>query len=382
MRQRQAENIRVNAETVIAMGMLDDLRARWAAQTGRMIAALRTGSDQAAFFSAATKGLRFLLQSLVLALGAYLVIRGEMTAGLMIAASVVTARALAPVEQIVGQWRSFVGARQAWARIRKDLAVRQAAPRDVRLPLPTQSLSVKGLASAPQGQRMPVISGMQFDIAAGDGLAILGPSGSGKSSLARALVGVWPSLAGDIRFDGALLAHFTPDQIGSMIGYLPQRVELFDGTVADNIARFRVNASSEAIIAAAKTAGVHDLISALPDGYNSQVGEQGDLLSAGQRQRIGLARALYGNPFLIILDEPNSNLDGEGDAALTDAIHKARERGSIVIVIAHRPSAIAAVDKVLYMRAGRQMAYGPKTEILQQITQTGTNVRPIKAPGA
>ena len=195
-------------------------------------------------------------------------------------------------------------------------------------------------------------------------------------------MGVWPSLAGDIRFDGALLAHYTTDQIGSMIGYLPQRVELFDGTVADNIARFRANASSEAIIAAAKTAGVHDLISALPDGYNSQVGEQGDLLSAGQRQRIGLARALYGNPFLIILDEPNSNLDAEGDAALTDAIHKARERGSIVIVIAHRPSAIAAVDKVLYMRAGRQMAYGPKTEILQQITQPGTNVRPIKAPGA
>lgn len=382
LRQRQAENIRVNAETVIAMGMLDDLRNRWTAQTGRMLSALRTGSDRAAFFSASTKGLRFLLQSIVLALGAYLVIRGEMTAGLMIAASVVTARALAPVEQIVGQWRSFVGARQAWSRISKVLAVKGAAPRDVRLPLPTRLLSVKGLAAAPQGQRMPVISGIQFDLAAGDGLAILGQSGSGKSSLARALVGVWPSLAGDIRFDGAILAHHTPDQIGSMIGYLPQRVELFDGTVADNISRFRPNPPSEAIITAAKAAGVHDLISALPDGYNSQVGEQGDLLSAGQRQRIGLARALYGEPFLIILDEPNSNLDAEGDAALTDAIHKARDRGSVVIVIAHRPSAIAAVDKVLYMRNGRQMAYGPKNETLQQITQTGANVRPIKAPSA
>ena len=167
-----------------------------------------------------------------------------------------------------------------------------------------------------------------------------------------------------------------------MIGYLPQRVELFDGSVADNISRFRPNASSEAIIAAAKIAGVHELISSLPDGYNSPVGEQGDLLSAGQRQRIGLARALFGEPFLIILDEPNSNLDAEGDAALTDAIHKARDRGSVVIVIAHRPSAIAAVDNVLYMRNGRQMAYGPKNEVLQQITQTGTNVRPIKAPGA
>lgn len=382
VRQKQADDVRLNVETVVAMGMLDDLRTRWIGQTQKMLSAQRTGGDRAAFFSSTTKGLRFLLQSAVLALGAYLVIQGEMTTGLMIAASVVTARALAPVEQIVGQWRAFVGARQAWARIKKVLSVKEAPEREVRLALPTRSLSVNGLAAAPQGHRAPLITGVRFDLTAGEGLGILGPSGSGKSSLARALIGVWPNMSGDIRFDGAVLAHYSPDQIGSMIGYLPQRAELFDGTVAENIARFRPNAPSETIVAAASAAGVHDLISALPGGYNSQVGEQGDLLSAGQRQRIGLARALYGNPFLIILDEPNSNLDAEGDAALTDAIHKARDRGSVVIVIAHRPSAVAAVDKVLYMRAGRQAAYGPKHEVLQQITQSGTNVRPIKVPGA
>lgn len=382
LRQKQTDAVRLNAESVVAMGMLDDLRTRWVGQTEKMLSAQQIGADRATFFSSTTKGLRFLLQSAVLALGAYLVIRGEVTAGLMIAASIVTSRALAPVEQVVGQWRAFVGARQAWSRIQKILSVKEAPQREVNLPLPTHSLSVKALAAAPQGHKTPIITGLQFDLEAGDGLGIVGPSGSGKSSLARALVGVWPSLVGEARFDGALLSHYTPAQLGEMIGYLPQRVELFDGTVAENIARFRRDASSEAIIAAATAAGVHDLISSLPDGYNSRVGEQGDLLSAGQRQRIGLARTLYGNPFLVVLDEPNANLDSDGDAALTDAIHQARNRGSVVIVIAHRPSAIAAIDKVLYMQGGRQIAYGPKNEVLQQVMQSGANVRPIKAHGA
>lgn len=382
LRQRQSDDIRLNAETVVAMGMLDDLRVRWRDQTDKMLLAQRAASDRAAFFSSATKGLRFFLQSAVLALGAFLVIQGQMTAGLMIAASVVTARALAPVEQIVGQWRSFVGARQALSRVRKMLLVKEAPQREVNLPLPTRALSVKALATAPQGSKAPVIAGISFELSAGDGLGVLGPSGSGKSSLARALVGVWPSMAGDVRFDGSVLAHYLPAQLGAMVGYLPQRVELFDGTVAENIARFRRDASSDAIIEAANAAGVHSLISSMPDGYNSRVGEQGDLLSAGQRQRIGLARALYGNPFLIVLDEPNANLDSEGDAALTNAIQQMRSCGSIVIVIAHRPSAIAAIDKVIYLQAGRQVAFGPKAEVLQQIMQPGGNVRPMKAPGA
>ena len=381
LRQRQSDDVRLNAETVIAMGMLGALRDRWLSQSGRMLQAQLRGGDRAAFFSSATKGLRFFLQSAVLALGAYLVIQGHMTPGLMIAASVVTARALAPVEQIVGQWRSFVSARQAWSRIRKLLEVKDPPPRELGLPLPSKSLSVRGLATAPQGGRAPVISGVTFELSAGDGLGILGPSGSGKSSLARGLVSVWPALAGEVRFDGAVLAHFRPDQIGQMVGYLPQRVDLFDGTVAENIARFRPDATSDAIIAAAKASGVHDLISSLPDGYNSPVGEQGDQLSAGQRQRIGLARALYGDPFLVLLDEPNSNLDAEGEAALTAAIQQVRDRGGIAIVIAHRPSAIAAVDKVLFVQGGKQMAFGPKAEVLQKITQPGSNVHPIKVPG-
>lgn len=382
LRQKQTDDVRLNAETVVAMGMLGDLRARWLGRTEKMLSAQRTGGDRAAFFSSTTKGLRFLLQSAVLALGAYLVIQGQMTPGLMIAASVVTARALAPVEQIVGQWRSFIGARQAWSRIQKILSAKDAPEREVALPLPTRSLSVRGLAAAPLGHKAPVISGVQFELAAGDGLGVLGSSGSGKSSLARALVGVWPNLAGDVRFDGAVLSHYKQAQIGEMMGYLPQRVELFDGTVAENIARFRPDATSEAIIAAATAAGVHSLISSMPDGYNSRVGEQGDLLSAGQRQRVGLARTLYGNPFLIVLDEPNANLDNDGDTALTDAIQQARGRGSIVIVIAHRPSAIAAIDQVLYMQGGRQVAFGPKAEVLQQIMQPGANVLPVRAPRA
>lgn len=379
-RQKQSDDVRLNAETVIAMGMLDDLQCRWSEQTSRMLANQRTSSDRAALFTSATKGLRLLLQSAVLALGAYLVIQGQMTPGLMIAASVVTARSLAPVEQIVGQWRSFVSARQAWFRTRKILSVKPPPKREVSLPLPTHSLSVKGLSAAPHGFKSAVLSGVQFELRAGDGLGVLGPSGSGKSSLARALIGVWPHLSGEVRFDGATLSHYEPTQLGEIVGYLPQRVELFAGSVAENIARFRPNAGSEGVISAATSAGIHSLINAMPDGYNTQVGEQGDRLSAGQRQRIGLARALYGNPFLIVMDEPNANLDSDGDSALTEAISEARGRGSIVIVIAHRPSAIAAIDTVLYMRGGRQLACGPKSDVLQQFVQPGSNVRPIKTP--
>ena len=380
-RQKQSEEVRSSSEAIVAMGMLETMRARWLNQTEKMLLAQMKGGDRAAFFSAATKGLRIFLQSAVLALGAYLVIVGQMTPGLMIAASVVTARALAPVEQIVGQWRSFVSARQAWSRVRKVLEMAELAPREVGLPLPVRSLGVRGFATAPQGQRAPVLSGINFDLCAGDALGILGPSGSGKSSLARGLLGVWPKSAGEVRHDGAVLAHFRPDQIGQMIAYLPQRVDLLDGTVAENIARFRDNATSEAIIAAARSANVHDLINALPDGYNSRVGEQGDHLSAGQRQRIGLARALYGNPFMVVLDEPNSNIDAEGDAALTAAINHVKERRGIVVVIAHRPSAIIAVDKVLLLRDGRQVAFGPKAEVLQKGLQQGASVHSVKVAG-
>jgi ATP-binding cassette subfamily C protein PrsD len=382
-RQRQTDDARLNAETIVAMGMLADIKARWAIKTRAVLDAQRVGGDLSAFFSSTTRGFRFLLQSAVLAMGAYLVIQNELSGGLMFAASVIASRALSPVEQIVGQWRGFVGARQAYQRISKVLRGSEDQTRHTHLPLPRTSLVVKQMATAPAGCTSPILQAINFDLQAGDALGVVGLSGSGKSSLARALVGVWPSVLGDIRLDGAMLSHFDPSQVGKIIGYLPQRVELFDGTVAENIARFQNDADSATIIEAAKAANVHDIINQLPNGYDTRVGEQGDLLSAGQRQRIALARALFGNPFLIVLDEPNSNLDAEGDAALTDAIRLSRDRGAIVIVIAHRPSAIVAVDKLLLLKAGRQLAFGTKTEMQQQITQqdqgSGGNVRTIKA---
>lgn len=379
-RQRQTDDARANAETILAMGMLGDVGRRWTERTRTMLFQQRLSSDRATFFSSLTKATRLLLQSLVLGLGAWVVIHGDMTGGLMIAASVVTSRALAPIEQTIAQWRQFVSARQSYGRIKKYLTVSVDRSRETRLPLPKALLSVRQLMAGPPGATVPIISGIQFELVAGDGMGVLGLSGSGKSSLARTLCGVWTPMAGEIRLDGALLQHYDPVQIGKIIGYLPQRADLFEGTVAENISRFAADASSEDIIAAAQLANVHELISNLPNGYDTPVGVSGDNLSAGQRQRVGLARALYGNPFLVVLDEPNANLDAEGDAALTDAIRAVRQRGGIVIVVAHRPSAVLAVDKLLFMKNGRQVVFGPKPEVLKQIT--GDNVQPMRVPGA
>ncbi|MBI4921063.1 MAG: type I secretion system permease/ATPase [Devosia nanyangense] len=378
-RQRQTDDARANAETILAMGMLGDVGRRWTERTRTMLFQQRISSDRATFFSSLTKATRLLLQSLVLGLGAWVVIHGDMTGGLMIAASVVTSRALAPIEQTIAQWRQFVSARQAYGRIKKYLTVSADKSRETRLPLPKALLSVRQLMAGPPGATTPIISGIQFELVAGDGMGVLGLSGSGKSSLARTLCGVWTPMSGEIRLDGALLQHYDPVQIGKIVGYLPQRADLFEGTVAENISRFAADAPSEDIIAAAQLANVHELVSSLPNGYDTPVGVNGDSLSAGQRQRVGLARALYGNPFLVVLDEPNANLDAEGDAALTDAIRAVRQRGGIVIVVAHRPSAVLAVDKLLFMKNGRQVVFGPKPEVLKQIT--GDNVQPMRVPG-
>ena len=381
-RQRYLDDARANAEVIVGMGMFADVEARRDQINARLIADQTNASDRTTLLSALIKAIRFLLQSLVLAVGAYLVIQNQLTGGLMIAASVITSRSLAPVDQIVGQWRGFIAARQAYARLKPILAASAYGIRATRLPPPAQTLSAQQLATAPQGARSPMVSGISFDLAAGDGLGVLGNSGAGKSSLARALVGVWPSLGGSVRLDGALLAHYDPAQMSDIIGYLPQRVDLFDGSIAENIARFRRDATAEMVIAAARAANLHDAINAMPNGYDTPVGEQGELLSAGQRQRVGLARALFGNPFLIVLDEPNSNLDTEGDAALAAAITAARTRGAIVIVIAHRPSAIAAVDKLLLLQNGRQLAFGAKKDVLDQMSRasTGENIRPLRTP--
>jgi ATP-binding cassette, subfamily C, bacterial PrsD len=357
-----------NAESIVAMGMLGAVTSRWGRAADQLVRTQERSSDRTAFYSSITKGVRYLLQSAVLAVGAYLVIHGEATGGLMIAASILTSRALAPIEQVVSQWRGFVNARQASSRLGQALAYTAVPVRPTQLPLPTEKLTVDDLATGVDPRRGPLVLDVNFELSAGDGLGIIGLSGSGKSSVARALVGVWPVLRGTIRLDGSELAHFDPVELGATIGYLPQTVELLDGTVAENIGRFSPSHDTEAILKAATAARVHDFIITLPDGYETHIGAQGSALSAGQRQRIGLARALYGDPFLIVLDEPNSNLDMEGDQALTQAIADARERGAIVVVVAHRPSAIAAINKLLFMRDGRQVAFGGKDSVLRQIS--------------
>jgi ABC-type protease/lipase transport system fused ATPase/permease subunit len=298
----------------------------------------------------------------------------------MIAASILTSRALAPVEQVVGQWRGFLGFRQAFARIRKVLEEAPSTRRALDLPLPSKSVAALHFATGPREEDPPLIADVTFELQAGEAMGVLGLSGSGKSSLLRGITGVWPRLRGEIRLDGSELSHFDHDRLGRAIGYLPQTVDLFDGTIAENIARFRPEASTEAILGAAMASGAHDLVKTMPNGYDTRIGPRGATLSAGQRQRIGLARALFGDPFLIALDEPNSNLDADGEAAVTEAILRAKERGAVVIVVAHRPSVIEAVDSILFVQEGLQRAYGPRDEILARIIQQPTSIGPDSPP--
>ena len=362
-----ADLSRRNAEALVAMGMSKRLAARWKETNRKYLASQREASDIATGFSSTSKVLRMLLQSAVLGVGAYLVINQEATAGIIIASSILSARALAPVDLAIANWKGFIAARQSWHRLNQLLALfpEQAAP--MLLELPSKTLTVQNACIVPPGDQRITVQDANFTLKAGTGLGIIGPSGSGKSCLARLLVGVWQPARGKIRLDGATYDQWAPDVLGQNIGYLPQDVELIGGTIAENIARFADDAMPEDIIAAARAAGVHDLIVNLPQGYETSIGEQGMLLSAGQAQRVALARALYGNPFLVVLDEPNSNLDAEGDEALTRAILGVRARNGIVIVIAHRPSAIAGVDLLLVMNNGRQVELGSKETTLAKL---------------
>lgn len=376
-RQAVLNDTRSNGDAIVAMGMGPAMGRRWTDAADSALIAQRRAADRAAFFSTATKAFRLFLQSAVLSAGAYLAIQGEISAGLMIAASIVSARALAPVEQIVANWRGFVAARSAWGRLKSILRA-NATGITLRLPAPRRSLVVEGLAVAVPGSQKALLHGLNFELNAGEGLGVIGISGEGKSSLARVLVGVWKPGLGAVRLDGFELSNYMPADLGRAIGFLPQTVELFDGTVAQNIGRFDAAAKPDTVIAAARAAGVHDLIASLPQGYETRVGERGSHLSAGQRQRIGLARALYGDPFLIVLDEPNSNLDSAGDAALNAALAEAKHRGAIIVVIAHRPSAIAAVDKLLFLQSGTQAACGPKDEVLRQVTAQPASLADVR----
>lgn len=368
-RNTLAEATRRNVEVLQAMGFGSRVAERWSGINADYLGTNATASDLAGTLGTISKILRMMLQSGILAIGAYLVIHQQATGGIMIASSIMMSRALAPIELAIAHWRGFVTARQAWGRLAQLLVLLPETTTSVSLPAPKSALSVESISITPPAERRMVVQDASFALEKGVGLGIVGPSASGKSSLVRAIAGIWLPVRGTVRLDGATLDQWSPEELGKHVGYLPQDVQLFDGTIAENIARFEPQAPSEKILAAARAAGVHDLVIHLPEGYETRIGEAGSSLSAGQRQRVALARALYGDPFLVILDEPNSNLDAEGEAALTIAIQGVRARGGIAIVVAHRPSALASLDQVLVMANGRIQAFGPKNEILNKITR-------------
>ncbi|NIK46579.1 type I secretion system permease/ATPase [Variibacter gotjawalensis] len=376
-RNQFMEATRRNGLVAKALGMHGSLRRLWQVKSDDQFDRQDTGYTVTGDLGALTRLLRTILQSGVLALGAWLVLQREASGGIMLAATILTIRALAPVEQAMSQWRNFVAARQAWQRLNESLEAYPEPASPTPLPLPSRELSVAGVSIAAPGSERPLVANVTFSLKAGSALGIIGPSGSGKSSLARALVGAWPTARGVIRLDGGTFDQWSRDALGSAVGYLPQDVELLTGTVAQNIARFNEDASSVALQKAAAEADVHELILRLPQGYDTEVGDSGLSLSGGQRQRIGLARALFGKPFLVVLDEPNSNLDAAGEQALTRAIVNLRMRGSIVIVIAHRSSALAAVDHLMVLNEGHVQAFGPRDKVLASL-----GAQPMPQPAA
>lgn len=368
LRAGMIEADRSNSETVTAMGMTPTLAARWAEVNGSYLAAIGRSSDLVGTYGSISKVFRMLLQSAILGLGAYLVIAQELTGGAMIAASIMVGRALAPIESAIANWRTFLAARLSIRRLSETLSRAGAGRRCTALPAPCRSFDVEGVVVSAPGVRKPIVGNINFKLAAGDALGIIGPSGGGKTSLVRALTGVWPVTNGVVSVDGAAIDQWDPETLGRHVGFVSQSVELFDGTIAENIARMAVDPDSEMVIRAARAAAAHDMIVRMPSGYDARIGNGGAALSAGQRQRIALARALYGDPFLIVLDEPNSNLDNEGELALQQAIADAKARRAIVILIAHRPSALAVCDKVLYLANGTQQACGPRDEVLRMVS--------------
>ncbi|MDO9009955.1 MAG: type I secretion system permease/ATPase [Thiobacillus sp.] len=383
-----ASNSFRNAEVIEAMGMFPALRSRWYKLHSRMLALQAVASDRAGSIAAITRFTRISVQSLILGAGALLVIDASITPGTMIAASILMGRALAPVEQAIGAWKQFVGTRGAYARLKKQLAGYQPHEQGVSLPPPLGEYRIEQVIAAAPGSTTPVLKGISLIIPKSTVVGIIGPSGSGKSTLARLLVGVWGAASGKVRLDGADVYTWNKEELGPWIGYLPQDVELFEGTVAENIARFG-QLDSEAIVLAATQAGVHDMILRLPASYETPIGTGGCALSGGQRQRIGLARALYGNPAVVVLDEPNSNLDEAGEAALVSAIRQLKSDGKTVVVITHRTSVLTAIDLLLVLRDGQVQGFGPPAEVLaalnlsaQQSRQQAASTSPVKLAAA
>jgi len=367
-RQVLADTTQRNAEVIRALGMVDRFGALWARVNERYLRENIRVTDVHANLGSGAKVLRYVLQSGMLGIGAYLVVADKASGGIMIASSIMMGRALAPVEVALGSWKQLVAARQSIARLREvcKATAKPAAP-PVALPRPCRELSVQELSVAAPGTDKPIVQNISFKLKAGMGLALLGASASGKTSLSKALVGIWPAQHGVVRLDGAAIDQWRNEDLGRHVGYLPQDVALFDGTVAENICRFDPGATSDAILKAAQIAGVHDIILRLPDGYSTRIGQLGMSLSAGQRQRVGLARAVFGDPFLVVLDEPNANLDAEGENALAQAIQTLRRTGSIVIVISHRPNALATLNMAIVLYEGKSIAFGTSQEVFARV---------------
>jgi len=373
-----ADNQLRNAEAIEAMGMLNDLRRRWVDIHRRGMALQQLASNRGGWIGTLSRFLRMALQSLILGVGAWLVINDQLTAGGMIGASILMGRALSPVEQAIAAWKSFASARSAYDRLNRLLDAVPASPDHMPLPRPVGRLTVEAALAAPPGTQTPVVRNVSFTLQPGETLGIIGASASGKSTLARLLVGVWPCLAGKVRLDGVDVASWDKAEAGPWLGYLPQDVELLEGTIAENIARFS-EIDSGKVVKAAQIAGVHEMILRFPQGYDTRIGPGGGFLSGGQRQRIALARAVYGDPVLAVLDEPNSNLDEAGEAALVKAVSELKAAGSTIVVISHRQSILLAMDKLLLLRDGAVQLFGPRSEVMNTLAQAAAKVAVLPA---
>ncbi|MTH78943.1 type I secretion system permease/ATPase [Paracoccus aestuariivivens] len=378
---RMSDVFRDEGELIGSLGMRNATFRRWQAARDRATEAAMEGQDRATGFTVFSRSFRLFLQSALLAAGAYLVLKQQVTPGAMIASSILMGRALSPIEQIVGGWPMVQRAQDGWNRLAGLLSRRPPPVARTPLPRPQARLEIRNLSVVPPGQNVATLRGVSFDVAPGQALGVIGPSGAGKSTLARALISAWPVAGGSIRLDGATLDQYDPDVLGALIGYLPQQVTLFDGTIAENIARLATNPDPQRIVAAATAAAAHQMILDLPLGYDTPVTQTGGRLSGGQIQRIGLARALYADPVIFVLDEPNSNLDNEGSAALNIAIRNIKARGGAVIIMAHRPAAISECDLLLMMDQGMRRAFGPRDEVLKSMVRNAEQITRTQGQG-
>ncbi|ODC04824.1 peptidase [Terasakiispira papahanaumokuakeensis] len=377
MQEANSENVKAqnlansnlrNSEVLHAMGMLPGIQQRWYERHLSFLKKQTLASDRAGIFSNMSKVLRMMFQSLILGLGAYFVIHNEMSPGMMIAGSILLGRALAPVDLLINTWGGFNNARSSYKRLNELLTQIPSSLRKMSLPTPQGNVALETVVVVPPGSKTPALRGLNLEVSPGDHVGIIGPSAAGKSTLSRALLGIWPTANGAIRIDGADVQHYNRDELGPHVGYLPQDIELFDGSVSENIARFG-EVDSEQVVRAAKKAGVHEMILQLPEGYDTVIGSTSGALSGGQRQRIGLARALYGHPKVVVLDEPNSNLDDQGEQALALALKQLHDEQVTVFVVSHRPVLLRNVDKLLMLKDGQVQMFGPRDDVMKQLAQ-------------